>query len=126
MENQAKIRKPYTSDLTDAQWEIVQPLIPVWTVGGQGKPTCERYSTPYLRRDQWLCVEKSSSQAPKMKYCRQKERFGIIFIHGVATELGIKLWFGRRTGNTMLCGNRFVLPPVVSRRPAREAWIPKV
>jgi putative transposase len=27
------MRKPYPSDLTDAQWEIVEPLIPVNTVG---------------------------------------------------------------------------------------------
>src|SRR3954451_7163375 len=27
------MRKPYPSDLTDAQWEIVRPLIPVFTVG---------------------------------------------------------------------------------------------
>ncbi|HEX8199603.1 MAG TPA: IS5 family transposase [Isosphaeraceae bacterium] len=27
------MRKPYPSDLTDAQWEIIQPLIPVNTVG---------------------------------------------------------------------------------------------
>ena len=28
MDKQAKTRKPYTSDLTDAQWDIIQPLIP--------------------------------------------------------------------------------------------------
>ena len=33
MEKPAKTRKPYTSDLTDAQWELVQPLIPTWKVG---------------------------------------------------------------------------------------------
>ena len=33
MEKQRKTRKPYTSDLTDAQWEIVEPMIPVWSVG---------------------------------------------------------------------------------------------
>jgi len=33
MEKPAKTRKPYTSDLTDAQWELVQPLIPTWNVG---------------------------------------------------------------------------------------------
>jgi putative transposase len=27
------MRKPYSSDLTDAQWEIVRPLIPVYKVG---------------------------------------------------------------------------------------------
>jgi putative transposase len=27
------MRKPYPSDLTDAQWEIIQPLIPVYRVG---------------------------------------------------------------------------------------------
>ena len=27
------MRKPYPSDLTDEQWEIIQPLIPVHTVG---------------------------------------------------------------------------------------------
>ena len=27
------MRKPYPSDLTDEQWEIIQPLIPVNTVG---------------------------------------------------------------------------------------------
>jgi putative transposase len=27
------MRKPYPSDLTDAQWEIVRPLIPVFSVG---------------------------------------------------------------------------------------------
>src|SRR3954462_8522537 len=27
------MRKPYPSDLTDAQWEIIRPLIPVFTVG---------------------------------------------------------------------------------------------
>jgi putative transposase len=33
MEKPTKTRKPYTSDLTDAQWELVQPLIPTWSVG---------------------------------------------------------------------------------------------
>jgi hypothetical protein len=33
MENQTKTRKSYTSDLKDAQWEIIEPLIPVWNVG---------------------------------------------------------------------------------------------
>jgi putative transposase len=28
------MRKPYPSDLTDARWEIIRPLIPVFTVGG--------------------------------------------------------------------------------------------
>src|SRR5206468_2760341 len=28
------MRKPYPSDLTDAQWEIIRPLIPVHKVGG--------------------------------------------------------------------------------------------
>src|SRR4029078_9630074 len=27
------MRKPYPSDLTDAQWSIIEPLIPVHTVG---------------------------------------------------------------------------------------------
>jgi transposase len=27
------MRKPYPSDLTDEQWEIIKPLIPVNTVG---------------------------------------------------------------------------------------------
>ena len=27
------MRKPYPSDLTDDQWEIIRPLIPVYTVG---------------------------------------------------------------------------------------------
>ena len=27
------MRKPYPSDLTDAQWEIIRPLIPVYKVG---------------------------------------------------------------------------------------------
>jgi putative transposase len=27
------MRKPYPSDLTDAQWEIIRPLIPSWKVG---------------------------------------------------------------------------------------------
>ena len=27
------MRKPYPSDLTDAQWEIIQPRIPVHWVG---------------------------------------------------------------------------------------------
>src|ERR1044071_1058992 len=27
------MRKPYPSDLTDAQWDVIQPLIPVNTVG---------------------------------------------------------------------------------------------
>jgi len=33
MPEQAVTRKPYTSDLSDAQWEVIEPLIPVWTVG---------------------------------------------------------------------------------------------
>jgi len=37
MEKQAKTRKSYTSDLTDAQWELVQPLIPTWHVGRKRK-----------------------------------------------------------------------------------------
>jgi putative transposase len=27
------MRKPYPSDLTDEQWEIIKPLIPVNTIG---------------------------------------------------------------------------------------------
>ena len=27
------MRKPYPSDLTDDQWEIIRPLIPSWKVG---------------------------------------------------------------------------------------------
>ena len=33
MEKHSKPRKPYTSDLTDAQWELIRPFIPVWKVG---------------------------------------------------------------------------------------------
>lgn len=33
MSAQAMTRKPYTSDLNDGQWEIVEPLIPAWNVG---------------------------------------------------------------------------------------------
>jgi len=33
MEKPAQTRKPYTSDLTDAPWELVQSLIPTWSVG---------------------------------------------------------------------------------------------
>src|SRR3954468_1596600 len=29
----APMRKPYPSDLTDAQWDVLEPLIPVYTVG---------------------------------------------------------------------------------------------
>jgi len=35
MEKQTKTRKPYTSDLTDAQWEIIEPMIPVYNVGNK-------------------------------------------------------------------------------------------
>jgi hypothetical protein len=35
MEKQPKTRKHYTSDLTDAQWKIIEPLIPAWNVGRQ-------------------------------------------------------------------------------------------
>src|SRR3954468_18668235 len=31
------MRKPYPSDLTDEQWAIVQPMIPVHRVGGPRK-----------------------------------------------------------------------------------------
>ena len=27
------MRKPYPSDLTDAQWALIEPLIPVYEVG---------------------------------------------------------------------------------------------
>ena len=37
MEKQTKTRKPYTSDLTDAQWGIVEPMIPIWNVGRERK-----------------------------------------------------------------------------------------
>ena len=33
MENEA--RKPYTTDLTDEQWKIIQPLIPSSKPGGR-------------------------------------------------------------------------------------------
>jgi putative transposase len=33
MENPTKTRKPYTSDLTDAQWEIIRPMIPNHNAG---------------------------------------------------------------------------------------------
>jgi putative transposase len=33
MENQSTNRKPYTSDLTDAQWEIICPMIPTYDDG---------------------------------------------------------------------------------------------
>ena len=33
MEKQPKPCIPYTSDLTDAQWDIIEPMIPVWNVG---------------------------------------------------------------------------------------------
>ena len=33
MEKQPITRKAYTSDLADAQWEMVAPMIPVWNVG---------------------------------------------------------------------------------------------
>jgi hypothetical protein len=36
MEKQAKTRKPYTLDSTDAPWEIVEPMIPAWNVGRHG------------------------------------------------------------------------------------------
>ncbi len=37
MENLTKTRKPYTSDLSDEQWAIAEPFIPVWNVGGPRK-----------------------------------------------------------------------------------------
>jgi len=37
MEKHATTRKPYTSDLTTAQWEIIEPMIPVYTVGNKRK-----------------------------------------------------------------------------------------
>jgi len=33
MENQAPLRKPYTSDLSDGQWEIALSFIPTYTSG---------------------------------------------------------------------------------------------
>jgi putative transposase len=33
MENQPIPRKPYTTDLTEGQWQIVEPMIPAWNVG---------------------------------------------------------------------------------------------
>jgi putative transposase len=33
METSVKTRKPYTSDLTDAQWDIIQPMIPNHNTG---------------------------------------------------------------------------------------------
>ncbi len=33
MENLTKTRKPYTSDLTDPQWSMLEPLVPIWNVG---------------------------------------------------------------------------------------------
>ena len=40
------MRKPYPSDLTDEQWEIIKPLIPVNTVGRPARSRCGRCSTP--------------------------------------------------------------------------------
>ncbi len=33
MQNLTKSRKNYTSDLTDEQWTLLEPLIPTWNVG---------------------------------------------------------------------------------------------
>ncbi len=33
MEKPLLLRKPYTSDMTDEQWIIVEPMIPAWNVG---------------------------------------------------------------------------------------------
>lgn len=33
METQAKTRKTYTTDVTDEQWKILEPMIPRWNVG---------------------------------------------------------------------------------------------
>ena len=39
-------RKPYPSDLTDAQWEELAPLLPPDTKGARPEPrTCVRWST---------------------------------------------------------------------------------
>ena len=37
-----KSRKPYPSDLTDAQWKIVKPLLPGAKTGGRPRTTDER------------------------------------------------------------------------------------
>ena len=57
------MRKPYPTDLTDAQWEIIQPLIPVHrrgrprtvnlrevlnTIFYQAKTGCQRLSGNYF------------------------------------------------------------------------------
>lgn len=36
------MRKPYRSDLTDAQWELIQPLIPPAKHGGRPRTVCMR------------------------------------------------------------------------------------
>ena len=43
----AKPRKPYPSDLSDAQWAILEPLLPAPVKAGRrGPPTSARSSTP--------------------------------------------------------------------------------
>jgi len=44
----AQIRKPYTFDLTEAQWAIIKPFIPVHTGGDRAPPTCVKSSMPFF------------------------------------------------------------------------------
>ena len=48
MEQQAKTRKSYTSALTDAQWAIVVPMIPVWKVGRERKTDMREVLKPQM------------------------------------------------------------------------------
>ena len=49
------MRKPYPSDLTDEQWAIIEPLIPVNKVGRPRESTSARCSTPSSTRSARGC-----------------------------------------------------------------------
>jgi putative transposase len=38
----------YPSDLTDAQWQLIEPHLPVYPAVGREPPTCASWSTPFL------------------------------------------------------------------------------
>ena len=116
MEKQPQPRKPYTSDLTDAQWDIIEPMIPVWNVG-RARTTDRR---EVLNAIFYVLVNGCTwrnlphdfpPEGTVRDYFHQWRRNG----------LWDKMLFGRSTGNTIHYGNRFVWPPIASQRPVQAA-----
>ena len=66
MEKPSQTRKPYTSDLTDAQWELVEPLIPTWNVGRKRTTDMREVLNAFFYVLTSGCAWKNRPHAPKI------------------------------------------------------------